>query len=295
MTLLAGLVGGFSLAALLIVWPEVRGLCPACAPVAVSGIPSKYFVTVRKAVDLEEIFGDQMSGPRFPNGPVPRVYVRTLPADLEAVADLERRKQLFFRIMVPQILRLNEAIQADRKRLIEIGRTDGPLPATDSKWLESLAQRYGTTSTDRQTLLARVDIVPPSLAIAQAAIESGWGTSRFAQLGNAVFGQRTFDPDRAGFSPSEVQDANFRVRRFQSLMRSVWGYMTTLNTHPAHREFRRLRAQLRRQGNALDSMALAGTLTRYSEEGERYVRLVRNVISANSLRSFDGRRLADAP
>jgi len=286
---LAGLVAALAVASLLIVWPEIRGLCSACAPVSVRNIHSTHFVHVRKAEELETIFGKE-----YLTDPVPRIYVRSMPRDLPDIDDTERRKQLFLRIVVPQVLRLNEAILADRKRVLQIGQSGNTPNDADRAWLASIAQRYDTTPADRQTLLARLDTVPPSLAVAQAAIESGWGTSRFAQSGNAIFGQRTFDPDRAGFSPKEVEDPNFRVQRFQSLMRSIWGYMATLNTHPAHREFRQLRAQMRRQGNALDSMALAGKLTRYSEERERYVELVRDVISVNSLRRYDRLRLAEA-
>jgi len=227
---------------------------------------------------------------------VPRIYVRYLPKDLNAITDTEQRKRIFTEIMLPQVLRLNEAIQADRARLIAIGQTaTANRSETDIAWVAELAERYGTEPADRQTLLARVDVIPPSLALAQGAIESGWGTSRFATSGNALFGQRTFDPDRPGFRPNEVEDANFKVRRFKSLMRSIWGYMVTLNTHPAHREFRRLRSQMRRQGEGLDSIALAATLTRYSEERQRYVRLVQNVISANNLRELDDLRLTTMP
>ncbi len=291
---LAGLFAVLLLASLLIAWPEIRGLCSACAPVSVKNIRSTNFVHVRQAAELETIFGEEFRGTTFPSR-VPRVYVRSMPHDMTEIEDTERRKQLFLRIVVPQVLRLNEAILADRKRVLQIAQSGNTPSDADRAWLASIAQRYGTTSTDPRTLLARLDIVPPSLAVAQAAIESGWGTSRFAQSGNAIFGQRTFDPDRAGFSPKEVQDPNFRVQRFESLMRSIWGYMITLNTHPAHSEFRRLRAQMRRQGNAVDSMALATTLTRYSEERERYVDLVRNVISVNALQRFDSHRLAEAP
>lgn len=295
-TWLASTLGALVLAGLLITWPEVRGLCPSCAPVTVAGIPSAQFVRVRHAADIDVVFANQTGSAQFLSGDIPRIFVQALPNDLDGIADTERRKQRFLQVVLPQVLRLNEAIRADRARLIAIGQTPVNIRSTaNADWLVALAQRYGVIPTDYQSLLARVDIVPPSLAIAQGAIESGWGTSRFAIAGNALFGQRTFDSSSAGFRPKDVEDPNFKVRRFASLMGSIWGYMITLNTHPAHAGFRERRARMRQRGNAIDSIALASTLTRYSEEGERYTSLVRNVISANNLRRLDDLQLAKSP
>jgi Bax protein len=293
---LASTLGALVLAGLLITWPEVRGLCPSCAPITVAGIPSGQFVRVRHAADLDDVFANQTGSDRFLSGDIPRVFVQALPNDLDEIADAGRRKQLFVQVVLPQVLRLNEAIRADRARLIAIGKTPVNVRSTaNAEWLVALALQYRASPTDHQSLLGRVDVVPPSLAIAQGAIESGWGTSRFAIAGNALFGQRTFDPNGAGFRPKDVEDPNFKVRRFESLMGSIWGYMITLNTHPAHAVFRERRARMRRQSDAIDSIALAGTLTRYSEEGERYTSLVQNVISANNLRRFDDLQLASSP
>ena len=292
---LASILGALSLAGILIAWPEIRGFCPSCAPTSMTGFPSSQFVRVQHASDIDDVFAKQLGGDPF-LGDIPRVFVQALPSDLDGIADVERRKRLFLQILLPQILRLNEDIRADRARLIAIAQTPPDAQSTENAaWLARVAQEYRANPADYASLLARVDAVPPSLAIAQGAIESGWGTSRFALTGNALFGQRTFDLSRAGFRPKDVEDANFKVRRFESLMESIWGYMITLNTHPAHAQFRQLRAQMRKEGDAIDSMALAATLTRYSEEGERYVSLVQNVISENNLRRLDGRRLANSP
>ena len=292
---LASILGALSLAGILTAWPEIRGLCPSCAPTSVTGIPSNQFIRVQHASDIGDVFAKQLGGDPF-LGDIPRVFVQALPSDLDGIVDVEQRKRLFLQVLLPQILRLNEDIRADRARLIAIAQTPPDGQSTENAaWLARVAQEYRATPADYASLLTRVDVVPPSLAIAQGAIESGWGTSRFALTGNALFGQRTFDLSRAGFRPKDVEDANFKVRRFESLMESIWGYMITLNTHPAHARFRQLRAQMRQEGDAIDSMALAGTLMRYSEEGERYVSLVQNVISANNLRRLDGRRLANSP
>ena len=293
---LVGIFGTLALAGLLIIWPEFRGLCPSCAPTTVTGIPSSQFVRVQHASELDDLFLNETDDDRFLTNKIPRLFVQALPSDLGDISDIKRRKQLFLQVLLPQVLRLNEAIRADRARLIAIGETPvNDRTAENAAWLVALAQQYRTSPTDHKSLLSRVDVVPPSLVIAQGAIESGWGTSRFAIAGNALFGQRTFDPNRAGFRPKGAEYANFKVRRFESLMRSTWGYMITLNTHAAHDGFRQLRARMRQQGDTIDSIALARKLTRYSEEGERYVTLVRNVIITNNLRRLDDLQLARSP
>jgi Bax protein len=293
---LIGILGAIVLAGILIAWPEIRGFCPACAPVGVTGISSSQFVRVRHASEIDDAFARQIDTAGFLTGNIPRIFVQDLPNDLSRIVDVERRKQLFAQVVLPQVLRLNESVRADRARLAAIGQTStSDRPSADAAWLVALARQYRADPADYASLLARVDIVPPSLAIAQGAIESGWGTSRFAVAGNALFGQRTFDPSRAGFRPKDVENADFKVRRFESLMRSIWAYMITLNSHPAHAEFRQLRSQMRQRGDALNSIALAGTLTRYSEEGEAYTNLVQSVISANNFRTLDDLRLTDAP
>lgn len=273
-------------------WLPIGGRCPSCPPAGIEGIPLSNFVVARDAEAVETFFGAQVF-----DVALPRLYVRALPSDLETLADLDRRKRVFVLIVLPQVLRLNEAILADRDRLFSLwARMDAErdLPAADRRWIAATETRYGVRVGDRDTLLRRLDIVPPSLALAQASIESGWGTSRFAQAGNAIFGQRTFDPEGKGLDPADIDDPDFKVKKFPSLMRSIWGYMLTLNAHPAHRDFRDARALSRRTGHDFDSIALAATLTRYSEDGETYVNLVQEVITVNNFQRFDSLPLTDA-
>jgi len=279
-------------------WLPIGGRCPSCPPAGIEGIPLSNFIVARDAETVETFFGAQgFDVASVGSDALPRLYVRALPSDLETLADVDRRKRVFVLIVLPQVLRLNEAILADRDRLRSLwARMDagGDLPAPDRRWIAATETRYGVRVDDRDTLLRRLDIVPPSLALAQASIESGWGTSRFAQAGNAIFGQRTFDPEGKGLDPADIDDPDFKVKKFPSLMRSIWGYMLTLNAHPAHRGFREMRAQSRRKGHDLNSIALAATLTRYSEDGETYVDLVQEVITVNNFQRFDSLPLADA-
>ncbi len=229
--------------------------------------------------------------------PVPRILVDQIPVDLHRLDTLTERKRVFIKLMLPLVLSVNEGILADRRRLIELRAKARPvlgaLDRHERAWLERLRERYGLRARDLDALLARVDMVPPSLAIAQAVEESGWGTSRFVREGNAVFGQRSFVRG-AGLVPLR-RDAGEKheVRSFERLLDSVVGYAINLNRHPAYREFRMARKIQRAAQGTLDGYALAGTLERYSEDRDAYIRRIRMLIETNGLRAFDRAWLDD--
>lgn len=257
--------------------------------------------SLREAHALAERFqsmGYRLEHIREHGHPVPRVFLAEMPRDLHAVPEVSLKKTVFFQTMLPLILKENERILADRHRLIRLKSERAlsrKLSAADRLWLAVLAERYKVKDDDIDTLLARVDIIPPSLAMAQAAEESGWGTSRFAQAGNAIYGQWT-TADGEGLVPEERPEGmDHKVRIFDNLQQSVAAYMRNLNTHGAYRTLRRERGGLRAAGAALDGTVLAGTLTKYSERGAEYVETVRTIIDANNLRELDDARLvADA-
>ncbi len=240
--------------------------------------------------------------------PVPAVELVALPGDLSDVAPVDRRKHLFIRAVLPIVLSANAAILDERARLQrDLARLNAgaALTADDREWLAGLAERHGlpgvTLDADSLgALLDRVDAVPVSLAIAQAILESGWGTSRFAQAGNALFGQWTWD-DASGIVPAaRAAGRNHSVRAFDSLADSARAYLFNLNTHPAYAGFREARAAARaRSGELPSGSALAGKLTRYSERGGAYIEEIRAVIRQNRLQALDdatldGVRVADA-
>jgi len=224
---------------------------------------------------------------------VPAIFLARFPADLAKLTSVKQRKQVFIKTVLPLILRTNQQIAADRRLLLRLLRSDSDgqgLSELEQNLLSRLGQRYGVDPQDRAELLQRIDIVPASLALAQGAEESGWGTSRFARLGNAVFGQRAFKG--AGMVPQErAPGARFVVRAFNALEKSVRAYVWNLNTHPAYGAFRTARAAMRDAGQPLDSHALAGALTRYSERGDAYVDTIRSIIRGNGLQQFDDARL----
>ncbi len=289
-----GIAGLCLLTALL---PDIVGGCGHCRPHGMTDIPRDRFVRVSRASEIAEVIVLQGAGlQRVRAGVVARRYIRSLPDDLTDLRDIEDRKRSFILAVLPQVIRLNEGILRDRTRAMELWlqMDDGQVLSTQHEsWLSSIATLYGIEPGQREQLLRRLDVIPPSLALAQASIESGWGTSRFAQKGNAIFGQRTFDDEGHGLNPSDLDEADFRVKAFKSIMRSVWGYMLTLNTHEAYRAFRATRAAQRASGTFPQPLALARTLDRYSEEGDIYVDLVRRVIRSNRLQEFDRTRLAN--
>lgn len=225
---------------------------------------------------------------------VPRLYLASMPHDLGDVPDVARRKEVFFRAVLPLILQANAEIREDRRRLWNIHyrkQFHKPVSAADRRWLAELAERYETAPHEIEELLRRIDVIPPSLALAQAAEESGWGTSRFVREGNALFGQWTFGGDGHLIPVARAPGRNHRIMAFPTLLDSVRAYTLNLNTHRAYREFRELRASYREQGRPLSGVVLAGKLNRYSERGAEYVRGVRAMIATNGLQAFDQARL----
>ncbi|WP_430397012.1 glucosaminidase domain-containing protein [Ferrovibrio sp.] len=233
-----------------------------------------------------------------PSLEVPRIFLARLPIDIADVNLTEKRKRAFIKVMLPHILRENERIADDREKLLKLQeRRDSGLPLRprDEAWLADLSQRYGLDEADLDEMLLRVDMIPPALALAQSIEESGWGTSRFALLGNAVYGQWTWNPG-SGIVPENRPDGEkYEILRFSSLEHSVAAYMRNLNSKSSYREFRDQRSKLRQRDMSLDGYSLAGHLHRYSVRGADYVRTLRSIMRTNDLEMFDSSRLSDEP
>lgn len=225
--------------------------------------------------------------------PVPRLAIVRLPRDLGQVAESNARKALFLRSLLPLVLQANAEIARIRKQVVAAldARGAGRIAATDALWLEQVAAWYGADPADDADILRRIDQVPPSLVLAQAAQESGWGSSRFARDANALFGQRVWGEDAPGLAPKDADEKNFRVRAFPDLLSGVRSYLHNLNSHRAYRDLRARRAQARAAGTPANAIDLAGTLTAYSEEGAAYVAALRRLIKSNDLAALDQLRL----
>ncbi len=208
-----------------------------------------------------------------------------LPKELKNIESPKKRKKLFIKIVLPLIIEENLKIRFDRKKLFEILNRNNT-STRDKAWLELKFKQYGIKNNDLAKLKIRMDEVPVSLAIAQAAKETGWGSSRFAQEGNALFGQWTWSGE--GIRPLEVEkDKKHKVAKFKILKASVRAYQRNLNTHPSYKEFRIERAIQRDNDEKLDSLKLVKFLEKYAETGKEYTEVLKKIINQNSLTDFD--------
>jgi Bax protein len=229
---------------------------------------------------------------------------QVLPARLAAPElSASDKKQLFIETLLPLIEIENLRVQKQRERALkllqEAGR--GRQPGHDAvQWLQQLAKSYRVEGDPLEdaaaaaALQARVDVIPTGLALAQAANESGWGSSRFAQEANNLFGIWTYDPEKGIKPKRRASGKTHLVRVFDSLRESVRIYISTLNSHPAYESLRSRRAQLRKEQQPLQAIVLADGLVKYSGLGQEYVTLIKNQIRHNELERIDYTRLAAA-
>jgi len=223
---------------------------------------------------------------------VPPIKVERVPDDLGSKDGLQR-KSLFITAILPVILEVNQRVLAEREQLVYMRdklATDRNLSVVERLWLEQFADRYDTSSDKFDELLRRVDSVPPSMAIAQGGVESGWGTSFAARNGNALFGQIQ-TVGRHSVSVPWKPGAGM-PQPFPNVGEAAEAYVVNLNTHPAYAAFRNERAAMRERGDPLDGFKLIGQLLRYSELGQEYVRFVRQIMREDKLTDFDTARLS---
>ena len=212
-----------------------------------------------------------------------------LPNEMKMIENTKQKKNLFIQIVLPLILKENTQIRLDRKKLFVILNKSNNSEA-EKKWLNMKFKQYGVKSKDLFTLKIRMDEVPISLAIAQAAKETGWGTSRFALEGNALFGQWTFSGE--GLKPLAIDgDKTHKVMKFQILQASIRAYQRNLNTHSSYKKFRKLRALARENNEKLDSLILADSLDKYAATGKEYTEILKKIIKQNALKDFDDAKL----
>jgi Bax protein len=242
----------------------------------------------------QTLFDLSLAALRRGEAALPPVYLSQFPDNLADLRDSKQRKDIFIKTVLPLVLRANDEVRTTRQRMLSLIRREqeqGNLSANERAFLNQLAAQYEVTNGDFYELQKRVDVIPASLALAQGAEESGWGTSRFARQGNAVFGQRTFRKG-GGLVPSRREAGqSYEVKAFSNLYTSVRSYIFNLNIHTAYKSFRQKRANFRGGGQPLDSHVLIGALTSYSERGQKYIDTIRVIIRANRLDDFDDVRL----
>ena len=217
------------------------------------------------------------------------VALTLLPQEIKMIENTKKRKEFFIQIVLPLILQENNNIRLDRNKLFKIINKNHN-SNLEKKWLEKKYKQYGVKSKDLSTLKVRMDEIPVSLAIAQAAKETGWGTSRFAQEGNALFGQWTWSGE--GLKPKNAKEGeDHKVMKFNILQASVRAYQRNLNTHSSYKDFRKARAELRDSKKPLDSIKLSTYLNKYAETGNLYIEVLQKIITQNKLQDFDDAKL----
>ena len=213
------------------------------------------------------------------------IYLSKLPKDLKKIKSTNKRKETFIKIVMPLILIENEKIIEDRNKLFKILNKQSNTMG-EKVWLKRRFKDYDIKGEDISELKLRLDIIPTSIAIAQAAKESGWGTSRFALEGNAMYGQWTWGGD--GIEPSQKdKKKEHKILKFPKLQSSVSAYMKNLNTHRGYSEFRKERSKIREKNKTVEGIDLVKYLYNYAQTGSEYVKILKQIIQQNDLTDFD--------
>ena len=233
--------------------------------------------------DLRKVRNDKLVKP---------IYFTQFPRDLDNLQSVKLKKETFIQIVLPLIVAENEKILDDRVKL-KILSEKKFTSDLEKQWLRQKLLEYKVKKGDLQELMFRMDIIPVSIALAQAAKESGWGTSRFALEGNAIFGQWTWDGQ--GIAPLNRDDnKSHKILKFPILRASVKAYKNNLNTHKSYAKFRMKRKQLRDKDKNITGLALTETLKNYAQTGSEYTRILNQIITQNRLSDFEFVKLVNS-
>ena len=220
------------------------------------------------------------------------ISIDLLPKEIKLIENSKKKKELFIKIVLPLIIEENNRIILDRKRLFSILNKNNN-SVSEKNWLKTKFKQYGVVNKDLTTLKIRMDIVPVSLAIAQAAKETGWGTSRFALEGNAIFGQWTWTGQ--GIEPlNKGKNQAHKILRFPILRASVKAYKNNLNTHKVYSAFREKRSKLRKRNRKIKGTDLTDTLDKYAQTGKEYTKILEQIIKQNDLSDFETVQLTNS-
>ncbi len=213
------------------------------------------------------------------------IYFTQFPRDLDELKNTQLKKETFIKIVLPLVVAENERILADRDKLIIL--SDKKFTSdTEKQWIRQKLLEYKVKKGNLKELLARMDIIPTSIALAQAAKESGWGTSRFALEGNAIFGQWTWSGQ--GIAPLDREsNKNHKILKFPILRASVKAYKNNLNTHKSYSKFRQKRFELREKNKKISGLELTSTLNNYAQTGIAYTKILNQIIRQNRLTDFE--------
>ena len=213
------------------------------------------------------------------------IYFTQFPRDLDELQSVKLKKETFIKIVLPLIVAENEKILEDRNKLKSIA-SKKMTTDTEKQWLRQKLLEYKVKNGKLEELEKRMDIIPTSLALAQAAKESGWGTSRFALEGNAMFGQWTWTGN--GIEPLfKDKSKTHKILKFPILRASVKSYINNLNTHKSYKKLRDIRIELRKKNRTIAGLKLTETLDNYAETGKEYTKIIAQIIKENRLTDFE--------
>ena len=220
------------------------------------------------------------------------IYFTQFPRDLDEIQSVKLKKETFIKIVLPLIVAENEKILEDRFKLKQISLRKITTDA-EKQWLRQKFLEYKVKKGNVEELKIKMDIIPASIALAQAAKESGWGTSRFALEGNAIFGQWTWNGK--GIAPLDRDKSkNHKILKFPILRASVKAYKNNLNTHKSYIKFREMRKNLREKNKKITGLLLTQTLQNYAETGTEYTKILEQIINQNRLMDFELVRLSNS-
>ena len=220
------------------------------------------------------------------------IYFTQFPRDLDALQSTKLKKETFIKIVLPLIVAENERIIEDRAKLILLAKKKFTTDL-EKQWLRQKLLEYKVKKGDLKELIIRMDIIPTSIALAQAAKESGWGTSRFALEGNAIFGQWTWSGQ--GIAPLDREsNKNHKILKFPILRASVKAYQNNLNTHKSYSKFRQKRSALRDKNKKIKGLELTETLNNYAQTGSEYTKILNQIIKQNRLMDFEPVKLVNS-
>ena len=220
------------------------------------------------------------------------IYFTQFPRDLDELQSTKLKKETFIKIVLPLIVAENERIIEDREKLIILSKKKFTTDL-EKQWLRQKLLEYKVKKGDLRELLERMDIIPTSIALAQAAKESGWGTSRFALEGNAIFGQWTWSGQ--GIAPLDrASNKNHKILKFPILRASVKAYQNNLNTHKSYSKFRQKRSSLREKKKKITGLDLTDTLNNYAQTGSEYTKILNQIIRQNRLTDFEPVKLVNS-
>jgi len=220
------------------------------------------------------------------------IYFTQFPRDLDALQSTKLKKETFIKIVLPLIVAENERILADREKLLVLTEKKFTTDL-EKQWIRQKLLEYKVKKGNMKELIVRMDIIPTSIALAQAAKESGWGTSRFALEGNAIFGQWTWSGK--GIAPLDREsNKNHKILKFPILRASVKAYQNNLNTHKSYTKFRQKRLKLREKNRKIAGLELTETLNNYAQTGTEYTKILNQIIRQNRLTDFEPVRLVNS-